>query len=76
MLQKPPHTLLEVGEVSVDVWNCTPLLGGSVRRTLTLTSFIANEARGFLHQSRFRVGYVGARGPSPLQCDLQQTELQ
>ena len=43
-----PRALLAVNEVNVCVWNCTPLIGGSVHQVLTLTSFIANVVWGVL----------------------------
>lgn len=46
---RTPHSAVVINEVNVCRWNCTPLIGGSVRQMQTLTSFMANKARGVLH---------------------------
>jgi hypothetical protein len=41
-----PRSVLAGNEVNVCMWNSTPLLGGSVHQTFTLTSFPCGKARG------------------------------
>jgi hypothetical protein len=55
---RTPRALLEGNEVSVCVWNSTPLIGGSVRQTSTYTSSTANALRGVLYRKARPYGVV------------------
>jgi hypothetical protein len=46
---RTPRSAFAKSKVSVCTWKSTPLIGGSVYRTLTFSSFPTRKARGVLH---------------------------
>jgi hypothetical protein len=49
-VRRTPHATFAVNEVYVYMWNCTPLIGGSMSELLMQSLLIANKVRGGLRR--------------------------